>query len=107
MGSEVNPYDRCVANAMINRKQCTLAWYIDDNKLSHMDPKVVDDILEKVAENFGELTTMRGDEHTFLAMKLKIKDMKIQVDMGEQLQEAIDAFGKELGDGDVVSPTGK
>eukprot|EP00957_Ditylum_brightwellii_P181437 13820677-Ditylum_brightwellii.AAC.1 len=50
---------------------------------------------------------MRGDERTFLGMKLKIKDKKIQMDMREQLQEAIDAFGKELGDFNVVSPAGK
>eukprot|EP00957_Ditylum_brightwellii_P105863 8073184-Ditylum_brightwellii.AAC.1 len=40
-------------------------------------------------------------------MKLKIKDKKIQVDMREQLQEALNTFGKELGDDNVVSPAGK
>ena len=78
---EVNPYHRCVANVMINGKQCTLGWYLDDTKLSHMDPKIVNMILEKVTEQFGKLTTRRGNEHTFLEMKLKIKDKKIQVEM--------------------------
>eukprot|EP00957_Ditylum_brightwellii_P090283 6875761-Ditylum_brightwellii.AAC.1 len=106
MGFKVNPYDRCVANAMINGKQCTLTWYVDDNKLSHVDSKVVDDILEKITEHFGELTRTRGDEHTFLGMKLKIKDKKI-VYMREQLKEAMEAFGEELGHDEVVSPAGK
>ena len=42
----INPYDRCVANKMINGKQCTVVWYIDDNKLSHVDMNVVTEILE-------------------------------------------------------------
>ena len=28
-GFEINPYDRCVANKVINDKQCTIAWYVD------------------------------------------------------------------------------
>ena len=36
----VNPYDRCIANSTIQDKQCTLAWYIDDNKVSHGDEEV-------------------------------------------------------------------
>eukprot|EP00957_Ditylum_brightwellii_P047606 3616093-Ditylum_brightwellii.AAC.1 len=107
MGFKVNPYDRCVANDMINGKQCTLVWYVDDNKLSYADSKVVDNILEKITEHFGELATTRGDEHTLLGMKLRIKDKKVEVDMREQLQEAIEAFGEELGSDEVVSPAGK
>ena len=42
----INPYDRCVANKMMNGKQCTIVWYIDEKKLSHVDPNVVIEILE-------------------------------------------------------------
>ena len=45
-GFVINPYDRCVANKIINGKQCTIVWYVDDNKLSHKDPNVVTEILE-------------------------------------------------------------
>ena len=48
MGFEVNPYDMCVANAMIDGKQCTITWYVDDTKISHKDPKLVDNIIEKI-----------------------------------------------------------
>ena len=46
MGFKINPYDQCVANADINGSQCTIVWYVDDNKISHKDPKVVDDIIK-------------------------------------------------------------
>ena len=39
MGFELNPYDTCVANKVIDGKQCTIAWYVDDNKISHVQPK--------------------------------------------------------------------
>ena len=36
MGFQINPYDLCVSNRDINGKQCTIAWYVDDNEVSHM-----------------------------------------------------------------------
>jgi hypothetical protein len=55
MGFELNPYDPCVANATIDGKQCTIAWYVDDNKISHVDPKVVDQIIAKIEARFGKM----------------------------------------------------
>jgi hypothetical protein len=43
MGFELNPYDTCVANKMFGGKQCTIAWYVDNNKISHVEVKVVTD----------------------------------------------------------------
>ena len=40
-GFKLNPYDRYVKNKLVNGKQCTLVWYVDDNKVSHMEEKVV------------------------------------------------------------------
>ncbi len=36
MGFKLNPYDPCVANLTIHGKQCTVAWFVDDNKISHV-----------------------------------------------------------------------
>ena len=41
----VNPYDRCVANKEINGSQYTITWYVNDNKISHKDDKVLEDII--------------------------------------------------------------
>ena len=35
LGFEMNPYDKCVVNKIINGKQCTIIWHVDDFKLSH------------------------------------------------------------------------
>ena len=41
-GFTINPYDPCVANAMINGYQMTVIWHVDDLKVSHKDPKEID-----------------------------------------------------------------
>jgi hypothetical protein len=39
---EINPYDPCVANKMIEGKQMTICFHVNDCKLSHCDSKVND-----------------------------------------------------------------
>ena len=49
----LNPYNACVANKMVNGKQCTIMWYGDDNKISHVEHEVGSDtikIIEKGLE---------------------------------------------------------
>ena len=36
-GIEVNPYDPCVANKVVNGSQMTVTWHMDDLKVSHKD----------------------------------------------------------------------
>ena len=70
MGFEINPYDPCVANSTINGTQCTIAWCVDDTKISHEVPAVVTSVIERIEERFGKMTFTRCPEHTFLGMKI-------------------------------------
>eukprot|EP00957_Ditylum_brightwellii_P097935 7458768-Ditylum_brightwellii.AAC.1 len=36
---ELNPYDPCVANKIVNGKQPTVTWHLDDLKVLHEDPE--------------------------------------------------------------------
>ena len=36
IGFEINPYDPCVANKMVDGKQLTITWHVDDLKVSHV-----------------------------------------------------------------------
>jgi hypothetical protein len=40
-GFMLNPYDPCVANKVVDRKQMTVCWHVDDLKVSHCDPAQV------------------------------------------------------------------
>jgi hypothetical protein len=95
MGFILNPYDRCVANKNINGAQCTIGWYVDDNKISHKDKTVVEELLEKISEVFGKLTIQRGPVYDFLGMNIEFTHNKcVKIDMINQIQEAIDSFGE-------------
>ena len=108
MGFKLNPYDKCVANKMINGKQCTIAWYVDDNKISHEDPQVVTEMLGVLKSHFGDLVISRGNEHDLLGMRIKIdrESKNVVIDMRDQLKEAFDMFGEEL-EGRVATPANK
>jgi hypothetical protein len=41
-GFIINPYDPCVANRMVNGKQHTVTWHVDNLKSSHINSKVND-----------------------------------------------------------------
>ena len=97
-GFVINPYDRCVANKIINGKQCTIVWYVDDNKVSHEDPNVVDEVIELMKTHFGDLTVTRGNGHRFLGMNIKINEERcIEIEMREQLKKVIDLFNEANG----------
>ena len=94
-GFKLNEYNRCVANKEINRKQCTISWYIDDNILTHVDPEVVTAVTEDLKGHFGELKVSRGKTHKFFGMQLTV-DKNVRVLMKDQLIEACKAFPEDL-----------
>ena len=89
---------------MIYVKQCTIVWYVDDNKLSHVDTNVVTDIIEEIKNHFGDLVISRGDTHDFLGINIKImKDKKVELMMGYQTEDTSRQF-KNICDFNVTSP---
>ena len=93
MGFEINPYDKCVMNKTINGLQCTIVFYVDDNKISHEGPEVVSEILGKISNHFEELSLTRGTKFKLLGMDIKVKDKNIHISMKDQLVEAIQMYG--------------
>ena len=48
-------------------------WHVDNLKISHVDPSVVDDIITSLKEEYGqvgEMTVKRGKIHDYLGMTL-------------------------------------
>jgi hypothetical protein len=65
MGFELNPHDLCVANSIIDGKQCTICWYVDDNKISHKDMETVKSVITKIESKFGKMSVTKGNEQDF------------------------------------------
>ncbi len=69
----LNPYDNCVANKIIDGRLCTILWHVDDLKISHIDPKVVDHVIRLLSDRYGKeapLTVTRGKRHHYLVMTI-------------------------------------
>ena len=48
LGFTMNSYDGCVVNKIINDKQYTISFHVDDLKISHDDKKVVTYVIEEL-----------------------------------------------------------
>ena len=97
LGFKLNPVNACVANCMIDDKQATVAWYVDDNKISHVDDAVVASIINKIEDRFGTMTKTRGKKHTFLGMKIEFLPNKlVKILMDDHLRDAINLFPEEI-----------
>jgi hypothetical protein len=89
----VNPYDPCVANRIVNGKQHTASWHVDDLKSSHVNNKVNDQFLQwfektYASNDIGHVKAIRGNRHSYLAMILNFSIPGIlQVDMTRQVHD--------------------
>ena len=71
MGLQLNPYDMCVSDKGINGKYCTIECYVDDNKFSHVEQDIIDDVIINVKGRFPGLTVTKGNKHTFSGIKTR------------------------------------
>jgi hypothetical protein len=47
-GFRINPYEWCVTNSMIDGKECTVLWHIEDLNISHVRKDVNTDIIKRI-----------------------------------------------------------
>ena len=68
---QLNPYDRCVANCLINDKQKTISFHVDDCKLSHQDSELNDEFINTILDEYesvfedgsGKMKVSQGKVH--------------------------------------------
>ena len=98
IGFALNPYDVCVANKIINGKQMTVVWHVDDFKVSHVEEAEVKHFLQLIKDNYedpeiGLVKISHGRVHNFLGMTLDFtSDGEVKIDMREYVSKMIDAF---------------
>ena len=75
----------------------SLVRYVDDNKVSHVEAKVVENLSNKLKKHFAELVMTRRNNHTFWGMNINImEDKKFEIEMKDKILEAIEAFGENI-----------
>ena len=89
-GFQLNPYDSCVAKKMVNGKQMTVMWHLDDIKISHVEKNEVDKFIEMLSGEFGKETPLNeshGKEPVYLGMTMDYSvDREEQIDMSEYIK---------------------
>ncbi len=110
-GFKLNPYDTCVANKQVKREQLTVCFHMDDCKISHLLPKVLDETIEWLRSEYkhvfgdgtGEMKVHRGKTHKYLSMTLDFShDNQCRVTSIDYVDEIVAAYDKvlsELDDG--------
>ena len=106
-GFRINPYDSCVANKIIDDKQCTILWHVDDLKISHVDANVVTDVIKLIESEFGKeapLTQTRGKIHEYLGMTIDFSlPGKVKFYMVDYIKLMLDDLPEEMS-GTVPTP---
>ncbi len=68
---KLNTHNNCVANKTINKNQSKILWHVDELKILHVSPMVVDDIIDLLNERYAKespLSVTRGKVHDYSGM---------------------------------------
>ncbi len=70
MGFQINPYDPCIANKMVNGTQMMIRWHVDDLMMSHVSRDEIMKIVQEIKNIYGEnLTKNIGKVHDDLPQR--------------------------------------
>jgi hypothetical protein len=108
-GFELNPYDECVANKIVNGTQCTIVWHVDDLKIAHVDPQVVSNVIKLLQQKYGTvdapLTVCHGMTHDYLGMTLDYTvPGKVMINMDHYVNELLDEVPADMRNGTSTTP---
>ncbi|CAJ1931482.1 unnamed protein product [Cylindrotheca closterium] len=107
-----NPYDQCVSNKVVNEKQQTIRFHVDDLMSSHMDPKVNDKFAEWLNMRYGSIQArkiVRGKIHRYLGMTLDFSVKgKLKIRMDDYVKNMLEDFPVKFNkDSKQETPAGK
>ena len=107
-GFKANPYDSCVMNKMVDGKQCTVLWHVDDLKISHADSGVTEGVLDRLNIRYGKetpLTVTRGDIHEYLGMTIDFStDGKVVIRMDDYVEDMLGEVPEDMRTGPAATP---
>ena len=107
-GFKVNPYDWCVVNKVINGKQCTIGWHVDDLKISHADKQIVEEIITGLNERYGKETPIsvhRGQVQEYLGMTIDYTQKgKVSFSMPQYIEDLLSECPDSIMKGTSTTP---
>jgi hypothetical protein len=77
----INAYHECTFNKMVNGKQLTVQFHVDDSKISHMDESVIKNMVKDLNGVFGQdgtlLEASYGKIHEYLGMTIDYSEENV------------------------------
>ena len=67
-GFKLNPYYCCVINKIVNGKQLTIFWHVDDLKIFYTSRNVVTSTITCIELVYREMHGSRGKKHDYLGI---------------------------------------
>ena len=114
---ELNPYDPCIGNRMVEGKQQSCCFHVDDCMITHVDAKVNSKFIKTLREEYeslfedgsGKMVVHRGKVHKYLGMTLDFTTPgQVKVTMFDYIKEILATFEKvapmELGTKTSAAP---
>ena len=89
---EMNPFDPCVANKIINGKQMTVCFHVDDLLMLHHEEEVIREFARYLEGIYGKLEVTIGDELEYLGMKFRFSDGAVSISQEAFTRETIEEF---------------
>jgi hypothetical protein len=98
-GFKFNDYDPCVANKIVNGKQMTVTFHVDDLKVSHVEEFELSKMIIWLGKKYGnKLVVHRGDVHDYLGMDLDYSETGVVIlSMNQQLEKVFTNFPEDIG----------
>ena len=109
-GFKPNHYDHCTMNKIVNGKQLTVVWHVDDLKISHKEQAVVEAFIDDLNSVYGtkeEVSVNIGKVHDYLGMTIdyskKNKVIITMFDYIKQILNEVDSSNKDFS-GTALTP---
>eukprot|EP00956_Cyclotella_meneghiniana_P038953 scaffold162906_cov46-Cyclotella_meneghiniana.AAC.1 len=98
-GFELNPYDPCVANKMVNGTQMTVVWHVDDLKVSHKSKDEIMKLVGYIKGKYGEgLTVHDGHVHDYLGVDHDYSEKGVvKMSMMKHIDKIFKDFPEDIG----------
>ena len=102
-----NRYDSCVVNKMVDGKQLTVAWHVDDLKVSHVAESALDEFIAMMGKEFGTsvpLSVSRGPVQEYLGMTMDFSEEgRVVIKMSDYVKTMLNDAPSSM-DGTAATP---
>ena len=87
-----NPYDQCLFNKTVDKRQITVCFHVDDLLVTSVSESLQEQMVKHLGSKFANLTVNRGSQHSYLSQNIVVEDDELTVDMTAFLDKVADGW---------------